>query len=127
MASSFEKSVKGATKIKVSLLAGKTVGINLLLHLANLRSQQAAPPKSKYDFPCTWLFEIQLTQPAFQVYRTHSHSDAFWRKWSGRSVPSITEPVTRLDVDSGLQELDHSTFDDQRGFAGCYVGISGTA
>lgn len=103
MASSFEKSVKGATKIKVSSnpIAISLLGNNNLLLLGC----------SSED----------------EIHRAHSDSYPFWRVRCRGGIPFTTEPPTRLNMDRSVQKSHHRAPDDKRGFSRCHIGFSGQA
>lgn len=91
MASSFEKSVKGATKIKVGLF-----GSFVLRSSLELTSATGCTPKDK-------------------IHRTYPYSNTLWRTWGRRSLPSLAKQIAGFVMDCGFQEFDHCTPDDQGG------------
>jgi hypothetical protein len=101
MASSFEKSVKGATKIKV-----------------RCPSQPSPPSVMLTRFPRPG------SAPEDQVHRTHPRSNPCRRSRCRRGLPRTPAQATRHDMDRRFQEPNHSTPDDKRGVAGCHAGIS---
>jgi hypothetical protein len=105
MASSFEKSVKGATKIKVS-------------------STCPWPPVSVTSVHTDTLVHTgRATED--EVHRAHSCSNTCWRSGGRRSLQGIAEQITRFYVDRRFQESDNSTPYDTRRLTGRYVGIFG--
>jgi len=100
MASSFEKSVKGATKIKVSQRHGILFSHLLLTSLLPGRSSEN------------------------EIHRAHPYSNSFGRVRCRGGVPIIAEPSTRLNMDSSVQKSHHRAPDDKRGFPRCYVRFS---
>lgn len=108
MASSFEKSVKGATKIKV-------------------RSSVSAPCSAQDDLPRTRLTSSRSagSSPQDKVHRAHPHSYTCRRGRGRRGLPGATAQAERLDMDRRLQEFDYRAPDDQGGVARRYTGIFG--
>lgn len=101
MASSFEKSVKGATKIKVSRTC---YAMAMLIPVANLSLLLGRSSENK-------------------IHRAHPYSDSFGRVRCRGGVPIIAEPSTRLNMDRGVQKPHHRTPDDKRGFPRCHIRL----
>jgi hypothetical protein len=101
MASSFEKSVKGATKIKVRWLRS-------------------------YFLKCTVANVSSLACRAqIEICRTHPYSHTRWRARRRRSIPCITKPTERLNMDNSVQIPHHCSLYDSRRGAERYTEISG--
>lgn len=101
MSSSFEKSVKGGTKVKVGLKNRESVGHHPDKHLLT-----ASPSKS-------------------QICRAYPPCDTVRRGRRRRSLSHLTEPIEGCDMDSRIQGADHCTHDDQGRTTRCDTEVPG--
>jgi len=102
MSGSFEKSVKGGTKIKVRGM--RTVQATTL---ANAFVLSARPAQG-------------------QVRRAYSRGHSLRRGWSRRSLSHSPESPQRRHMDHSLQSTHHRASDDQGRAKRCHIALSGS-
>ncbi len=110
MASSFEKSVKGATKVKVRRRR------SFSCHYHRRRTVFASGRSLTTTIPGR--------APKDKVHRAYSDRNTCRRSWCWRGVQGAAVPTAGLYMDHRLQELDHSPPDDSRRLTRCDAGLS---